>query len=294
MNVNIHQMFTVAFVIAVFALLAVLFWHNRMEHFADLTSNDATAILEQASDDLDITIIANVIDVLSITLNRMPSTKELRKYHDMVRNGTDYDKLKMILESTPEYSRMIRMQSNVYGGDMLPKMTERQLELIVGNIYQSVFGHPFDDAEREFYIRKYNEFNNNDDTLKQFLIAVRTFEDAPPPSMGYSLFDDSNNSPYSMTPNVQQSVTHTKPSPTTAMPVEQTMQHQTPVETLPQSPAAVMPTLPQLSQADMTLPQQILSSPAAVALESALLTMPLQLQPLTLPTLPQVSPAPAL
>jgi hypothetical protein len=149
------------------------------EAYQNTADKSSTGTVDLAEfDDLDVTIVANIVDVYSITLNRMPTPSELRRNHEKIANQSiNYDTLKTILEGSSEYARMIRMQTNVYQGDMVPRFTERQLELVVAKLYKETFGYAFDDAEREFLIRKYRYFQMDDEKMRKFLMVLREFLD---------------------------------------------------------------------------------------------------------------------
>lgn len=173
----------VSFVGLVVVFAAYLFVCNRnfgaldskLEPFSIQTSSTATGDI-RAMDDMDVTVVANVVDVFSVSLNRMPTATELRRYHDAVADGSlTYDRLKTVLEGSAEYARMIRMQTNAVQSEMVPRFTERQLELSVAKLYKDVFGHAFDDAEREYLLRKYRYFRMDDVRMRRFLLVLREF-----------------------------------------------------------------------------------------------------------------------
>lgn len=173
--------FRVAFMTFIFMLAGYMFAYNvkfddeREEFVQDLADTPL-------ADTLDVTLAANVIDVFSITLNRMPSPSELKRFHDQISQGKlTYDKLKVVLESSPEYARMMRTQTNVFHGDLVPRITERQLELAVSSLFKDVFGRGYNASERDFLLEKYQLFQNDDDKMRQFLVTMRDFVDAATP-----------------------------------------------------------------------------------------------------------------
>jgi hypothetical protein len=166
--------FRVVFVAFTVMLAVYMFAQNNTldavrERFTDLAGGTPPG-------DFDIAIATNVSDVYSIALNRLPSPTELRRYHDLVANGgLTYDRLRVILESSSERSRMLRMQTNAFPSDMLPRITERQLELAIAQVYREVFGRVFDESEREFLLSKFQEFDNDQNVMRRFLETMRDF-----------------------------------------------------------------------------------------------------------------------
>jgi hypothetical protein len=134
--------------------------------------------LSMATEELNVKVASNIVDVFNVTLERMPTPTELRKFHDFVVDGKmDYDKLKKVIEGSGEYARMVRTQTNLVNKDIVPVLTDRELDLSVQRLYQEVYGTVFKDEDRDFYLRRYQLLGQDDTKMLKFLTLLRDYDE---------------------------------------------------------------------------------------------------------------------
>lgn len=105
-------------------------------------------------------------------LFRNPDENELYSFSKMV--GTDksfnIEKLKKILFASDEYKRLEKTQSNTVYSNLMGNVTDRQLALIITNIYKQVNGNDsIDNDTMSFLKKKFIEFNLDEKIFTQFL-----------------------------------------------------------------------------------------------------------------------------
>jgi hypothetical protein len=120
----------------------------------------------------------DVILAFNIILDRNPDMTELRYFSNRLRDDKDFndEKLRQILVSSDEYTRLHQMQSNNAGGDMLGNVTDRQLTFVISSIYKQEAKQPIDPDTLKFLKKRYAENQMSEDALRKFIKKYVMFE----------------------------------------------------------------------------------------------------------------------
>lgn len=113
-----------------------------------------------------------VIAIFKDILDRFPDTEELQYYTTFAQQGpANIQKMKVMLIESAEYRRLQSMQNNVAYGQLIGGVTDRQLTLMVTNVYNSLtgLGDKIDNETMQFLKRKYLEFQLNTDIFTKFV-----------------------------------------------------------------------------------------------------------------------------
>ena len=113
-----------------------------------------------------------VIAIFKDILDRFPDDQELQYYTTFAQQGpANIQKMKVMLIESAEYRRLQSMQNNVAYGQLIGGVTDRQLTLMVTNVYNSLtgLGDKIDNDTMQFLKRKYLEFQLNTDIFTKFL-----------------------------------------------------------------------------------------------------------------------------
>lgn len=146
-------------------------------------NNTATVIL---SGDKKITIDFNqritayrdIMYLYESTLNRLPSKNEVDYYtYSLVTDKTfSIDKLRTVLESSQEYTILIKNQTNLVNAQLSGEVSDAQLTFVVRDAYKKVFDtEPSEDVER-FLKRKLMQYNMNDIKFNNLLLLLKTID----------------------------------------------------------------------------------------------------------------------
>lgn len=117
----------------------------------------------------------DIIDVFEKVLRRMPSDHELARYRDQEGASMTTADIERHLESTEEYKRTQKMQSNMVHADLPGNLTEAQLRLHVTELYEKVHGSGARLSAKlfQFLKIKYVEYNLNDDRLLSLIQKIK-------------------------------------------------------------------------------------------------------------------------
>ena len=120
----------------------------------------------------------DVILAFNIILDRNPDMTELRYFSNRLNNDKNFseDKLRQILVSSDEYTRLHKMQSNNAGGDMLGNVTDRQLTYVITNMYKQEAKQPIDPDTLRFLKKRFAENQMSEDALRKFIRSYVMFE----------------------------------------------------------------------------------------------------------------------
>lgn len=123
-----------------------------------------------------------VIVAYNEILARNPSREELFQFSHMLHDDKTFtiDKLKQVLLTSEEYMRMEKTQTNMAFTSLRGEVTERQLTMLVYQLYKEVAKKEYIDEDTlRFLKKKYTEFNLNDELMKDFIakyIANQPFD----------------------------------------------------------------------------------------------------------------------
>lgn len=145
-------------------------------------------------------IYREVIELYDITLNRMPTMKELNYYTARMVSDEDMtrDQLKKILESSREYHILKRNQSNQVFGELPMNATTQQIAYEVEEIYRETMGLESSEVQQEedyvtplnylnegmmteemmqFFKHKYVEYELNKDKLRDLIKLIHKLDE---------------------------------------------------------------------------------------------------------------------
>ena len=113
-----------------------------------------------------------VIAIFNDILERHPDAEELQYYASFIKdNNANIEKMKVLLLQSSEYKRLQQLQDNKANGFLLGGITDKQLMLMVNDVYSQVGGNPdkLDEDTFKFLKKKYLEFQLNQPVFKKFL-----------------------------------------------------------------------------------------------------------------------------
>lgn len=113
-----------------------------------------------------------VIQIYTEILDRNPDAEELQYYSTYIKQGASHvEKMKIMLLQSQEYKRLQKTQNNVAYGHLLGGITDRQLTIMVTNVYNSLTkkGDKIDDETLKFLKKKYLEFQLNEAVFRKFV-----------------------------------------------------------------------------------------------------------------------------
>jgi hypothetical protein len=151
----------------------------RSESFASSSNSPFAETPAVAGDAVttDLTVAQKVVRAFMKELDRIPSEEELRHYVDMFAS-TEYDDNRMttLLQGSEEYTRRMKMQSNMVNADNIARITEREAEGIIRKAYVDEYGqNPSADTQAYLHARFINmDMNQND--FAQFLKRLHAAE----------------------------------------------------------------------------------------------------------------------
>lgn len=119
-----------------------------------------------------------VIETFNEILYRNPDYAELRYYAKKLKDDPNFtlDKLKQLLVTSAEYSRLEKTQNNMAYADNLGNVTDRQVSLVITTIYKEEAKDDIDDDTLRFLKKRYVEFQMDDETLRKFIRQYITFQ----------------------------------------------------------------------------------------------------------------------
>lgn len=122
-------------------------------------------------------IYKKIIEIYKDALDRIPNAAELNHFFLQIRTkATTYDKIKNTLIASREYEILMKNQQNVVFGELPGNLTERQLEMIITDVYTSVFKTKPDKHTYNYIKAKFVEFELNEDRLVRFVKAMAAAE----------------------------------------------------------------------------------------------------------------------
>jgi hypothetical protein len=126
----------------------------------------------------DYNLYKQIIDTYQKVLDRLPNSGELNHYFVMMKKDHDFtlDKLQDALLTSREYGILSMNQRNVVQGELLGNITERQLQIVITNLYQSVYQTPPDKATYNYLRGKFIDFNLDDEKLVIFIKQLKSAE----------------------------------------------------------------------------------------------------------------------
>lgn len=126
----------------------------------------------------DYALYKKIIDVYKEVLDRLPSTAELNFYFDKMKSDKTFDvaKLEDVLTSSREHLMLEMNQRNVVNGELEGNVTERQLELVIKSIYESVYNTEPDDVTYKFLRTKFVDMHLNEEAFMGFIKELYRLE----------------------------------------------------------------------------------------------------------------------
>lgn len=113
-----------------------------------------------------------VTEIYNEILFRNPDENELQSFSKLLKEDKTFnlEKLKQILYASEEYKRLEKTQTNKVYSNLMGGVTDRQLTLIVTDIYNEVVGNSNIDSDTmKFLKKKLLEFNLDETMFKDFL-----------------------------------------------------------------------------------------------------------------------------
>ncbi len=113
-----------------------------------------------------------ITDSFNTILYRNPSPLEMSRYLALFQQDTGFskDKLQFILMASDEYQRLQKTQTNSIYSNLPGQMTDRQLTMIITQMYLNVTGSAvIDEDTMRFLKKRYLEMNMDDNKFKEFL-----------------------------------------------------------------------------------------------------------------------------
>jgi hypothetical protein len=135
-------------------------------------------VVQSQFDNKDYTIYKQVIDVYQKVLDRLPNSQELNFYFTKLKGDKVFtvDKLEDALLASREHTILTMNQKNQVYGDLMGNITERQLQIIITNMYKSVYQTNPDKATYDFVKAKFLSFHLDEEKLVLFLKELKSLE----------------------------------------------------------------------------------------------------------------------
>ena len=121
-----------------------------------------------------------IIEIFKSVLDRHPKAAELEFYNSLMSRTPSFDehKLRSALMSSREYDMLTMNQKNDAFNDLPGKMSTRQLEFTVEEMYKRVHGHAAPDrATAEYMTSKFKSFNMDEALMLQYIRSLKMLED---------------------------------------------------------------------------------------------------------------------
>jgi hypothetical protein len=126
----------------------------------------------------DYNLYKQIIDTYQKVLDRLPNAGELNHYFVMMKKDANFtlDKLQDALLTSREYGILSMNQRNVVQGELMGNITERQLQIVITNLYQSVYQTPPDKSTYNYLRGKFIDFSLDDEKLVIFIKQLKSAE----------------------------------------------------------------------------------------------------------------------
>lgn len=155
----------------------------RSESFASSSTSPLAETHAVAGDagvmesDKNPTTAQMVVRAFMRELDRIPSDEELRHYVDMFADSKyNDDKMTTLLQSSEEYTRRMKMQSNMVNADNVARITERETEGIIRKAYVDVYGQNPSPATQAYLHSRFLDMDMNQSHFVQFLKRLHAAE----------------------------------------------------------------------------------------------------------------------
>jgi hypothetical protein len=126
----------------------------------------------------DYDLYKQIIDVYQKVLDRLPNAAELNHYFVMMKNDFSFtlSKLEDALLTSREYTILSMNQRNVVQGELMGNITERQVEIVVTNVYKSIYQKPPDKTTYNYIRSKFIDMNLDEEKLVLFIQDLKRAE----------------------------------------------------------------------------------------------------------------------
>lgn len=119
-----------------------------------------------------------IIDTYQKSLDRLPSSVELNHYFKIFTKDATFtpEKLEDALLASREHTILEKNQQNLVQGELMGNITERQLEIMVTDLYKSVYQVEPDPSTYKFLKNKFVGFDLNEEAFIKFLKQLKQAE----------------------------------------------------------------------------------------------------------------------
>ncbi len=163
-----------------------------------------------------------IIEVFQNTLDRSPNAAELNFYFNLSKkdNAFTLAKLRDTLLMSREFEILSKNQRNVVFGELEANITEKQLEMTIVGIYQSIYLTKPDPFAYKYIRQKFIDFNLDEDKLILFVKKLKSAEEeAKREAEKREAQSKDTRAPYSSGP-VKETTTTTTTTTTSRIPVK--------------------------------------------------------------------------